>query len=224
MSAGRPEKLTDELKVSITELQRDRKKKLKAPDVQDEIRLILENKAKEDHPRWSREEIGVEVADKLPGISSIQKYLKENEGRDKPSNLDSIWHLGTLKRYPLSPEGIARVFEIKCLYGRPPRRQEGAWGVSITIREAMWISRLSLLTVAPEELWNIARGYADAEFVSELSGIPFNSYQMDEQIYELLGYPKPENVTELQFPTKRGMMQYERTTKKKDRMRKDGEK
>ncbi len=180
-----------------------------------------------------------------PKLSVIQRELKKIRDKDITINpaeeigLDSLWHLGVLAKYPLPPEGIAKVVEIKCLYGRPPKHQKGAWGISLSIREAIWISRLSLLrfkvptdlqlqqlvdsakggdTTEPQKrlvilriwdfdqeddpaererksiavlIWDFAHDYAAAERISELSGIPFDSYDLDEEIYELLEYPKP---------------------------------
>jgi hypothetical protein len=70
------------------------------------------------------------------------------------------------------------------------------WGIDITIREALWISRLSALPVPIDFLGRQALNYANAERISELSGVPFETREIDEEIYEALGYPgqklKPE--------------------------------
>jgi hypothetical protein len=109
--------------------------------------------------------------------------------RNSTSPLDMPWHLGTLRDHPLPPGGVAKVFAIKCQYSRPPKLQKGAWGITLSIREALWISRLSSLPMAIDDLEREALDYADAERISELGGTPFDTYDKDEEVYEILGYP-----------------------------------
>jgi len=238
---GRPEKI-EPLRKAITKIW-DNHPTWKDSEIRDELKVYLQKVVKKERPKWDVALINEEVDRRLPSTYSIGDFRRdilEPNGKEI-SKLDNRWHLGTLKDCPLTPEGIAKVFEIKCLFGRPPKRQKGAWGISLSIREAIWISRLSLIgfknagrqfqqlldyvkdddDIEPQKrliplrlwdfaadddptererrritvlIWDLAHDYADAERISELSGVPFDSYDMDEQIYELLGYPKPNRM------------------------------
>jgi hypothetical protein len=151
-----------------------------------------------EHPDWNAPQFYrqleiVLAGDRIPtSLSAVQKkvsQIRKNFKNIKETGLDNLWHLGTLKDYPLPPEGIAKVFAIKCTYGRPPKRPKGAWGITLSIREALWISRLSSLPMSLDKLQETALDYADAERVGELSGIPFDTYDRDEEIYEVLRDP-----------------------------------
>lgn len=80
-------------------------------------------------------------------------------GRDAP------WHTGTLKDFPLLPEAIAKIFEIKVKLG---------WD-DISVREAIWLGNFSALPLSLEALKHNAEMYAFYERLSILAGIPFDS-------------------------------------------------
>jgi hypothetical protein len=185
---GRPKKLTNSVKGAIVRLYEEHPD-WTVQDIRDALKSVLFDELKTQHPEWIDKQVSGEVTEYLPGSSTIQKFWKPIKERDKPSLLEQPWTLGTLKDYPLPPEGIAKVFAIKCMYGQPPKRPKGAWGITLSIREALWISRLSSLPMALDRLQETALAYADAERVSELSGIPFDTYDRDEEIYEVLAHP-----------------------------------
>jgi hypothetical protein len=147
--------------------------------------LAPENKGKQ------REEMANELERQLgnrsPSLDTIKKMISKIRSASNP--IDRPWHLGTVMEYPIPPEGVAKVFSVLCQYGRPPLRQKGAWGLDITIREALWISRLSELPVPIDFLERQALNYADAERISEITGVPFETREKDEEIYEVIGYP-----------------------------------
>ena len=142
---GRPEKI-EPLRKAITKIW-DNHPTWNDSDIRDELKVYLFSKVKKERPNWGVALINDEVDRRLPSPYSIGDFrrniLKPN--KKEISKLDNPWHLGTLADHPLPPEGIAKVFEIKCLFGRPPKRPKGAWGISLSIREAIWISRLSLI-------------------------------------------------------------------------------
>ena len=168
MGKGRPALLTPDLKNHIAALIANNKKKWTAASLRDEIQLFLYNKvvakAKAKGLDWQEKHIRGEVAMRLPGESAIQKYKQEAELRNSPSPLDQPWHLGTLGKYPLPPEAIPYIIAI----------QEANKAFTstrvISIRQAIWISRLHPLVKELDLLSRIAWQYAFYERVSEIAG------------------------------------------------------
>jgi len=157
MGKGRPEKLTDGLKVQIAEIK-GKCPKLKAPAIRNELKhwLIAEVRkdVEEKQLGWPEKHILIDVEERLPGISVIQKYLKDispNYGKES----DKPWHLQETLDMPA--EAIAAVFAVKKWLANPKNQPEitsiGQWTKDVTngqmatsniltIREAQWIARL----------------------------------------------------------------------------------
>jgi hypothetical protein len=142
---------------------------------------------KEKSREMMANELEQQLGNQAPTLDTIKKMISKMRNTINP--IDRLWHLGTIIEYPIPPEGLAKVFEVLCQYGRPPLRQKGAWGMDITIREALWISRLSALPMPIDFLERRALNYANAERISELTGVPFETREKDEEIYEMIGYP-----------------------------------
>ena len=194
---GRPEKLTDELKQWITTHQVGQKKKPKAPAIQENLRLVIENQIREEGAQsgvsWPEKQIPFEIENRLPGISSIQKYLSELKERDKPSPLDKPWYLGLMAerdeqghikhpKYSISAGALQYVLLLKLWVSnnnKPP----------LTIRQALWASRLyagikkhpvKVKEKELESLWCFAGGYAWYEGICQASGTKFDTTVLDE--------------------------------------------
>lgn len=127
---GRPEKLTKELQRSLLNI-RDYHPDLTAGDIQGELRRILTDGIKKKHPEWTDKQINGEVAECLPGESTIQKYLKDT----KNNPLDKPWSLGSLE-YGIPPDLVPLIIALD--FGL-----QGLDQPRLTIREAKWVVRLS---------------------------------------------------------------------------------
>jgi hypothetical protein len=128
-----------------------------------------------------------------PDIRSIQKIVKLAKPENNP--LDRPWHMGTLKEYPLSPEVVAKIFEIKDT--QPPFNMTLLQLFSsvtfpgiITLRMALWISRLCLLPMSSAWLRLWSKEYSDEERMSELSNVSFDSSDLDADLAKLLKHPE----------------------------------
>jgi hypothetical protein len=89
-----------------------------------------ESKTKITFDKWIKEE-------KLPGHSAIAK-LKTKLNRPKERGpLEAPWNLGSLDTYPIPFEAVPFLLEIADFQKKA--------GHSLTIRDAKWIGRLSLL-------------------------------------------------------------------------------
>lgn len=172
-NAGRPLKLTDELKREINRIRLKHKNQWKAPDIRDGLRLFLEDKVKEEFNKgglnWDNTLIREEAEMLLPGLSSIQKYLKKTKPNyDKNRREDDLWSLATLTDASIPPEALLHVVEA-WVYNREVRK-----GGFFTIREAKWISRLYLTFKDDQEkLVRVALFYAEEELVNEVAGVSF---------------------------------------------------
>jgi hypothetical protein len=177
--AGRPEKLTDELKREITRI-RMTQKRWKAPAIQKELRLWLVQRIKEETTGrkvpLSNELMDVQVEDRLPGISSIQKYLKDtipSQYKELPE--DKPWTLESLKDKSIPPEALPAVLEV-WLRTRTELTH-------FTVREALWVARIyPLFTIKIEKcettydidnLKRVAKFYANEELLTEVAKTSF---------------------------------------------------
>lgn len=182
---GRPVKLTDDLKLLIAQIQMWRKKKLKAPVIQKLIRERLKkhvrNRVATEGLRWSEDLIEEEVENLLPGLNTIRTYLNEID-IDQHRPIDSPWHMGTLKEHPLLIEAIPVVLSVL---------NSPEISYTVTIRQALWISRLYTVVKQPELLHKIAWHYAFNERINEISKTDFNTLEYDRRLSnpkELLEY------------------------------------
>jgi hypothetical protein len=142
---GRPEKLTPRLKEIVAEILKNHPKR-KPKVIEEDLRHILlkdeenikefksvdpsEGKTKITFDQWIKEE-------KLPGYSAIAK-LKTKLNRPKERGpLESPWSLASLDTYPIPFEKVPFLLELA-------DRQKKT-GHYLTIRDAKWIGRLSLL-------------------------------------------------------------------------------
>lgn len=146
--------VTPEVEILIRTIHKDHPK-WRAPRVRNEVEFILRNKNPKLPKGW-------------PSLSKVQKILatirkKEEEGSEE----DELWHLGTLKKYPISPEALGYVISFwlnRCKQGR-----------AFTIREAQWVARLYALFKEPlvyEQLDFVVMNYAWNEEALEKLGFP----------------------------------------------------
>lgn len=128
--------------------------KWKAPMVRNEVELILRDKNPELPKGW-------------PSLSTVQKILatvRKREG-EVPEE-DELWHIGTIKKFPISPEALSYVIPFwlnRCKQGR-----------RFTIREAQWVARLYALLkdLDYEEADTVVINYAWNEEALERLGFP----------------------------------------------------
>jgi len=116
-----------------------------------------------------------------------QETLKRaiSKARNQPeSPLDKPWHLGLLTKirdhleYQISPETIPLLLEVLEKQKMFTRHR------GITIRQALWISRLQKVVIDKDDLWEIAWHYAFNERISEISGTEFNTSNYDNLLFK----------------------------------------
>lgn len=143
-----------------------------AKKILESIKIHYFNKLRKAHPDWPDSKIRQQTP--FPGVNRVQRYLKEIAPLvNQKSPLDEKWHLGTVQEYPISPEAVKKIFELKA------RGKE-----YISIRIARWISRFSTLPLPIEILYLSAMEYSTAEEIAEISRTELNTANMDMMLLE----------------------------------------
>lgn len=133
----------------------------------------------EKYPSMPEDEIRLKVNEYLPSPSWVREYKKKvqpNMRAIRDSGLDNPWHLGTLDSYPIAEEAIS--FILNCKNNRKLFTHDG----EVTIRMAIWISRLYRIVKNPEQLIEIAWNYAYAQRINELAGTNFDTTEYDKRL------------------------------------------
>ncbi len=181
-----------------------------------------------EHPGWRAKEIQAEVShqvskngDGWPSLSVVEKLLVEIRKRytekTLESNLEKPWHLGLMQEYNIPPEVVPDILAVQdwCAEEHPevPLFSSGA----LTIRQALWISRLHGLTrvvragMVKEKikdsdslqswLWQWSKAYAQYEILCALSGTPFDTTRLDKAIWEGDAMPiSASNAVDMIYP------------------------
>jgi hypothetical protein len=179
MRRGRPEKLTKNVLDEVIRI-RNEHSGWTAGQIRGELRSYLASQTKKNHPEWTDKEIYNEVDDvHLPGLSTVQKYLKKV--KHGPSPLDNPWSLGSLIEHEIPPDLVPLVMALN--FGLQGQEQ------CLTIRQAKWIVRLSGLPFFRNgknddgQLLAWARAFALREQVCELSVLDFDSSELDTGLF-----------------------------------------
>ncbi len=171
-----------------------------------------------EHPEWRAKEIQSEVNTRLrkenprvnpdwPGISAVQKALtniRKNEAQLPPEEkeLDQPWSIGTLVKHPIPPECLPAVLRAFYAERRTDVKTDEYFRIGyefghktyLTIREALWIARLSVLfkypslavSASPKE--DVAQ-YARFNLVTAQLVYWARLYALEEQKAEILQKP-----------------------------------
>jgi len=130
--------------------------KWKAPKIRNEANRILQRSAPDTPPNF-------------PSLSFVQKLLaliRKRAAEDDPQ--DKLWSLGSLDDYPISPNALPVVIDIRRLYAS-----------DMTIRQAKWVARLLPLCDDNIALLDMAAEYATNEMFFATEDGTFDSKGMD---------------------------------------------
>jgi len=172
---GRPRLCTDDVLEHIAKIKQANPR-MKAKEVINSVKEYLIDHYPNPDGKWTRDDIEAVVRDEMLSESAIIKYLTEvNKSITTPSKLDESWHLGTLKDYPLPTEALPVILDTLESQKMLTRSRE------VTIRHAIWISRLLHIVKNKDELREIAWHYAFNERISEIAHPEkqFNTSQYD---------------------------------------------
>lgn len=211
---GRPRLLSDELKRAISRTK-ENNPDWSARRILEDIQKQLAKKLGKQHPDWDGEQIQNRVRLlKLPSVNSVQRYIREisppKKQQQRHSYLDSKkWHWGLMAernpapkggfKYPecqLPPEVIPDILAVQEWANEEhPEAIMFSKSEGVTIRQALWIARLSGITnilrnsKLPSRfdinhwLWAWSKAYAQYEKLCELSKTPFDTSKLDNAIW-----------------------------------------
>ena len=136
-------------------------------------------------PRWTAEQVRSKVNEltegSAPGLSAVQKAIQKIKKREIDSrSKDQPWSLATLNQFPIPDDSVPVLIEA-LVYSN------GEMDQPFTVREAIWVSRLSSCFTTMSELVIHAKNYAAVEQACEIIFGSFtDSSALDTFVYESL--------------------------------------
>jgi hypothetical protein len=176
--------ITDQVQALIAQVYQ-KHPKWKAPVVLGEVRVILRKSNPKLPSGW-------------PSLSTVQKVLAKVRKAPVDNPKDKPFCLGTLVEYPIPPEALPMVMRV---WARCNGEEDGfSWSSGFSIRDALWVSRLSHLFKEPEDILGAAVWYSVRERAYEAIGEGIDTTDLD---IELLKNFKP-TTTEIKRKRKGG--------------------
>lgn len=184
---GRPPKV-EPLRMEITRIWKEHPG-WTDKEIQGELRLRFIKEISNEHKDWIRQQVLMQVKERLPGTESIGRFRRQelelNQKKIDASGIDQPWSLACLSDIP--SEALPAVLEV---WFRTRKEL-----LHFTIREAQWVSRLYPLCKLHigevdigydiEKLKRIAKFYAQEELLTEVSGMSFFGFNGTEGILNL---------------------------------------
>lgn len=168
----------------FNELKRIKAKRGRPPIDLATRRLIAE-KATEDRDRPRKElasELGTLFKQKglrVPPLETLKKKI--SEARRKSLPLDQPFTLGALVQNPIPAENLSMVMQV---WASQTGEEDGdTWDSDFSIRDALWVSRLShLFKDDPETIWGYAVWYSARERAYEAIGEEIDTADLDTEL------------------------------------------
>jgi hypothetical protein len=151
-----------------------------------------------EHPDWYAKQVLPELHKRLgyikdkedrywPGLSTVQKIMadiarRRKEIKDEGAPQDQPWSIGTLEKYPISPEALPTVLKAWVYFQEHISWEDETHPFSI--RVAKWVARLYRVIDEMEYLVNTAWVYSIREQATELAGTEMNNLILDITVYE----------------------------------------
>lgn len=182
------------------------KRQPRAKTMLPDIKQLIVTRALEDRDRDRRQlaydlravikqQFPQEIA---PTVTTLMKRISEARSQ-LPDPLDDPWHMGTLVRYPVSPESIPHILKLQ----QQHRYQK------ISIRQAKWIDYLHRLVKDATMLFNISLNYAFFEKIAAISKTQFNTKEYDN----LLDNKDKQGQLVQMFKQKQGLIKWDNRRK-----------
>lgn len=183
---GRPPKLANYK--TFIEQSKKQHPEWSATVIRNKLFEALCNKLQEKHPSWSYQQAEIFAEQRLPGKSSIQKFLNPENPKRKSQepDIDIPW---TLDKTPnLTADAIAAIFKVQ--NWAEAQNFESTYSnkgdiirYGISVRQAYWIARLYKSISDTDFLWLASYVYAVYELSGELSATPqLNTWQLDRAL------------------------------------------
>ena len=177
--------------MSDRELKRIKTKRGRPP-IDLDIKRFIAEKALEDRDR-PRKELAYELERLIqekgllaPTVETLKKKI--SEARQKPLPLDQPFSLGALVKNPIPPEALPMVLRVwaKRLEEAKPDKDGFSFKMTFSIRDALWVARLSSLLDDPEAVWGFAFWYSVRERAYEAIGEDIDTSDLDTEVLKSL--------------------------------------
>ena len=148
-----------------------------------------------EHPYIQRKELAKKLQNELeemgydmPKLEVLERMISKHRNdpidpKDKPFCLCP----GALVKYPIHPEALPMVLRVwaKCLEEEKPDKDGFSSKMTFTIRDALWVARLSELYSLfndPEAIWSYAFRYSVRERAYEAIGEAIDTTDLDAEL------------------------------------------
>jgi hypothetical protein len=125
------------------------------------------------------------MGEPLPKRGTLEKLISRARNQE-PSLLDMPWSLGSISKYEMIPGILPKVIEA---YEMSQLKEDvdgfKGWR-SFTIRDALWVARLSALFKDSEDVYDFAVEYSSRERACEVLGILPETPDIDTMLLEAL--------------------------------------
>ncbi len=171
---------------------REERKLKRAKKMLPDIKVLITRRALEqrDKPREKladeliKEIIKSYPKEKPPVLEYVMRLI--SAARNSHREEDEPWNLHTLDKYPISPDTVAKIFELKIM------------GLQhISIRDAQWFDRLSSIPLPLEVLFNCAQRISLYEVYNIISRTNYYDNKVEQQILTLLSNPEELKILEI---------------------------
>lgn len=192
-----------------------------SPKIKETLLALMQREGdtgqKKQYPaKWYRVEVAKELKlpdSNNPSLRSYEVFINRLRHELRVTNpLDEDWHIGTLLDYPLPPEAVAKIcdYKVKSIRARDKKliseRKKGRptakllkYPGGLSIREALWMGRLSALPLSVDHLRWFASFYASREIMRALLG---DEYRFDvdyDEIWLKLLKDRPDDLLKEDF-------------------------
>lgn len=151
--------------------------------------LITKTALASEKPREAlTDELIIEISDKYPHEvppkrETVLKKISAARQSFQEDPLEKHWHLGTLDDHPIPAEVIPIIFQLQKYRDTKTSRTWFIGANSLTIRDAIWISRLYVWFKDDIKALNTAVTiYSNQDALSKYNGKHFNSYEIDQSL------------------------------------------
>lgn len=113
-----------------------------------------------------------------PGKSAVQKELQMVRTRYLvtvlPTRLEEAWHMGLLGKFNIPLCSVEQILRVQIWRG---------WDEEpLSVRQLLWISRLSRLPLPTERLWSLVTSYSTNELAAALSDDIIDTKHLDDAL------------------------------------------
>ena len=125
------------------------------------------------------------MGEPLPKRGTLEKLISRARNHEA-SLLDMPWSLGSISKYEMLPGILPKVIEAYEMSQLKEDVSEFKGWRSFTIRDALWVARLSALFKDPEDVYDFVVEYSSRERACDILSILPETSDIDKMLLEAL--------------------------------------